>query len=1031
MCNVGKNLLSRTNMHALKSTDHKRQSGFALVVALSLMAFVLMLILSMSLLVQVETTNASRSLDQLRAKEAARLALMMAMGELQKHAGPDQRVTARAEILGDSNVLPETKLWTGVWDTTDTNAAPIWLVSGKEMPNPSTLDKPVTLANGYDYGNDGDLSTDYDVPANQVSLVKIEDEPSSYAWSISDEGVKAPIQPVLGVKEKLSERAKGEPLPDYLDYDEYTLRSAAFLHDPVFDLATLYNPNKPEGADAEAVAKAISSAQIDVVLDSLTSLQRNDITSELRHSATLGNHFVLSDTNLGGLKKDLSFLKTLDTASISDAELNALYADPDSLITAESARLLSFRGEPTAGAKEEMIGMQLSGDTIADVKATTQNFSILPVVTEFQLSGGVAATDGNASVNAEIDSDIFFVNKLYLELWNPYTVPFVIGKSDLAAEQGFSDIRIEIKNLPSFTITNERTKLSVSGALPDMDYLWSDFASEKILRPGMVYLQSLPLDSKGDNDTGVYQTALGLSLTGRLNDTYTGDFTFSDPVEITLFALDSNNAVKELYRFELDNYPNFIIDYDPSDRATWFKRVPTSKKGKFGMNHASLERIGYAFAARFNILDEQEAGSFRDISNWLSKADTRTREFAVDLSNWDVKEAWTDDTMPPYDFTLNSTDFDPGFFDPSESFKATDFFHYNEGSGRKDRIARFIDVPTGEPTRLDLLNALAFTGKEPNPIGNTWGGKLNGLYDRYFFSTLPDPTLETWDETKQPLLHARLKSTQGKTPELNSVDTAQSLLLANGFNVNSTSPLAWEKILAGQNFSADSLEIRYEMGNFYDKPSWFQVPNTINNAFVKFPSTAAFNASEQKSNPRYVAILRDETANYEDTFSIDFPNWQSSLQHPAFFQSFRELESNTISLLSKAVVTALKEFYTANGHPPFSMSEFISSGILEQAIEATSAVNSRSNDFDNIPTYTPSNIDQRTLLSMIGLFSTTRSDTFRIRTFAQTEDPLSGRPNASAVCQAMVQRLPEAHPDARFGRRFQIISFEWLSPNLD
>ena len=90
------------------------------------------------------------------AKEAARLALMMAIGDLQKHAGPDQRVTARAEILGDSNVLPETKNWTGVWDTTDTTAEPHWLVSGNLSDpsnlsvNQSTLYRPASNATNPD-----------------------------------------------------------------------------------------------------------------------------------------------------------------------------------------------------------------------------------------------------------------------------------------------------------------------------------------------------------------------------------------------------------------------------------------------------------------------------------------------------------------------------------------------------------------------------------------------------------------------------------------------------------------------------------------------------------------------------------------------------------------------------------------------------------------------------------------------------------------------------------------------------------------
>jgi hypothetical protein len=54
------------------------------------------------------------------ARANARLALMLAIGELQNHAGSDQRVTARADILepaDPSATAPVNGRWTGVWRT--------------------------------------------------------------------------------------------------------------------------------------------------------------------------------------------------------------------------------------------------------------------------------------------------------------------------------------------------------------------------------------------------------------------------------------------------------------------------------------------------------------------------------------------------------------------------------------------------------------------------------------------------------------------------------------------------------------------------------------------------------------------------------------------------------------------------------------------------------------------------------------------------------------------------------------------------
>ena len=129
-----------------------RKPGFALVVALALMGLVLALIISMTLMIQVETQATSSAMEHLRAKESAQLALMVAIGELQKHAGPDQRVTARAEILG-STVQNGERYWTGSWNTNDPSAPPIWLVSGQtpDPTSPSATKRPrqIPKTNSY------------------------------------------------------------------------------------------------------------------------------------------------------------------------------------------------------------------------------------------------------------------------------------------------------------------------------------------------------------------------------------------------------------------------------------------------------------------------------------------------------------------------------------------------------------------------------------------------------------------------------------------------------------------------------------------------------------------------------------------------------------------------------------------------------------------------------------------------------------------------------------------------------------------
>lgn len=80
-------------------------------------------------------------------------------------------------------------------------------------------------------------------------------------------------------------------------------------------------------------------------------------------------------------------------------------------------------------------------------------------------------------------------------------------------------------------------------------------------------------------------------------------------------------------------------------------------------------------------------------------------------------------------------------------------------------------------------------------------------------------------------------------------------------------------------------------------------------------------------------------------------------------------------------------------------------------------------------------LNQADILSMIGPVITVRGDTFTIRAYGECKNKMTGAVS-KAYCEAVVQRSSDpveptddiVAPESAFGRRFNIVSFRWLTP---
>jgi hypothetical protein len=291
-----------------------RNGGFALVIALSLMAFVLLLILTISTLVQVEQQRSGSQKERLKAEQAALLSLNMAIGKLQQTAGLDQRVTAPAQSVANVNgvkqltgvwrswegldhqvnglpIAPDytSKLETGVLDidSSDTGRFLGWLVS-------SAYDSSSSVT--YDASTPPDLTEEFGITRelvgsgsvgdnveDEVHVVptEIDDGDTAIAWWISGENTK-----VL-----LSER---ELPDDKLGWSEL-LSSSTIPNSSEFDITD------SAGIDRVLDRQTLNLLQNSVVGDnSLSQTNFHDLTGYARG--------LLTNTANGGWRRDLSLM---------------------------------------------------------------------------------------------------------------------------------------------------------------------------------------------------------------------------------------------------------------------------------------------------------------------------------------------------------------------------------------------------------------------------------------------------------------------------------------------------------------------------------------------------------------------------------------------------------------------------------------------------------------------------------------------------------------------------------------------------
>lgn len=303
----------------------KENAGFALVIALSLMAFILLLLLSMTTLVRVESRAAEVNSQQIEAEQNALLGLQQAIGELQKSMGPDQRISATADVL--PNTDSSRRKLTGVWVSEPDNSSFAegellrWLVSDaaedvahNTVPAPSTTNAIILVGVGSLADTNQDGVPDDENEQISVTPTEIEsgNPAGSYAWWVGDEGVKARID--------LTDATQDPSLQPI----ERKLASRQTLSSSARSIVSILDGLSSVDLQTDDFASKLGETN-DLLFEE-SSPSEAAVKAQF-HNVTTFSNGVLADVRNGGLKEDLSLAFELSDTDFDNSAFGAGGAD--------------------------------------------------------------------------------------------------------------------------------------------------------------------------------------------------------------------------------------------------------------------------------------------------------------------------------------------------------------------------------------------------------------------------------------------------------------------------------------------------------------------------------------------------------------------------------------------------------------------------------------------------------------------------------------------------------------------------------
>lgn len=434
------------------------------------MSFILLLLLGITTLAQVEQQGASLGLRSLEARMNAKLGAMLALGDLQRYTGPDQRVTARSDILVEAGTMPllGQGRWTGVWSSrSDMNDAdnldglsgrrPRWLVSG-ESPDAETAvntSEVVRLATvGGSIQDKSSASIDDSVEVAVETIPGQSDTVSGrFAYWVSDEGVKARLD--------LADPYLSEGTVD----ESYYRRAIPQVADPTS--VTNFEGEQPLATSAslwktpESNIEKISSIENIAMFLKPALPERSTsagIKREFFHDFSVSSRSVLSNTKNGGLRRDLS--SALASAQLPEDLEGAIFEPAGGTVSA---------GNPGGPKWEQLSDYYTLADSLPNGPVqmrmpTNDQVGIVPVVTRWNFlfhpfagyigSGTTGTTGTSSSTDGFKISDYEYSLGFFplITLWNPYDRDLVLPDEGIGVEASLMAKPVLLESSGSSTV---------------------------------------------------------------------------------------------------------------------------------------------------------------------------------------------------------------------------------------------------------------------------------------------------------------------------------------------------------------------------------------------------------------------------------------------------------------------------------------------------------------------------------------------------------------------------------------------------